>query len=212
MNDLMMISLKSAAIVFLTSGLLVPVLLGTSSLAFTPSENELDVYLVVDRDSAHDANVDASAQLVPEWVKNTAKWFGDDLISEEEFLNAIKYLIDNDIIVLDSEKETEISESDTKESTMEYVSIPNANSLQSNRGSYVPFNLEIEVGTTVVWLNNDNFAHTVQSQDPEGNKVDFFSSSIIQSGDSFEHVFPHSGEYPYYCTFHPWRVGMITVR
>ena len=40
----------------------------------------------------------AKAALVPEWIKNTAKWYGDDQITEVEFLNAIKYLIDNGII------------------------------------------------------------------------------------------------------------------
>jgi tetratricopeptide (TPR) repeat protein len=39
--------------------------------------------------------------LVPTWVKNTAKWYGDDLISEREFLSAIEWLIENKIIILD---------------------------------------------------------------------------------------------------------------
>ena len=97
-------------------------------------------------------------------------------------------------------------------SDVEYVIIPRANSLESNRGYYMPLNLEVELSTSVIWLNNDNFAHTVQSQDVEGNIVDFFSSSIIDPGNSFEHTFSESGEFPYYCTFHPWRVGIVTVR
>ncbi|HSB50594.1 MAG TPA: tetratricopeptide repeat protein [Nitrosopumilaceae archaeon] len=39
--------------------------------------------------------------LVPVWVKNTAKWYGEDLISEAEFLRAIEWLIENKIIILD---------------------------------------------------------------------------------------------------------------
>lgn len=39
--------------------------------------------------------------LVPAWVKNTAKWYGEDLISEREFLEAIEWLIENKIIILD---------------------------------------------------------------------------------------------------------------
>jgi len=154
---------------------------------------------------------DVFAESVPEWIKNTAKWFGDGLISEDEFLNAIKYLIENDIIILDTQ-EIQSSVNDSEESNVEYVNIPRANSLESNRGYYMPLNLEVELSTSVIWLNNDNFAHTVQSQDVEGNIVDFFSSSIIKPGDSFEHIFSESGEFPYYCTFHPWRVGIVTVR
>jgi tetratricopeptide (TPR) repeat protein len=37
---------------------------------------------------------------VPSWIKNTAKWYGEDLISEKEFLNAIEWLIENNIIIL----------------------------------------------------------------------------------------------------------------
>ena len=45
-------------------------------------------------------NHDASAQQVPTWVKNTAKWFGDGLISEKEFLKAIEYLLENKMIIV----------------------------------------------------------------------------------------------------------------
>ncbi len=181
MSNLMtMISLKSAAIVFLISVLLIPILLST----------------------------DASAQLVPEWIKTTAKWFGDDLISESVFLNAIKFLIENDILVLESEKALPISE---KKNTTEYVTIPNGNSLQGNIGYYIPINLVIEPSTTVVWQNDDSNAHTVQSQDDDGKPSGLFNSNVLQTSDTFEHKFTNTGEYYYYCTIHPWRVGVITV-
>ena len=37
----------------------------------------------------------ASAQLIPDWVKNTAGWWANDKISEKEFLTGIEYLINN---------------------------------------------------------------------------------------------------------------------
>jgi len=42
----------------------------------------------------------ASAQSsdVPDWVKNNAKWWSEGKISEQEYLDAIKFLIDNQII------------------------------------------------------------------------------------------------------------------
>jgi len=175
-----MISLKSAAIVFFISGLLIPVLFST----------------------------DASAQLVPEWVKTTAQWFGDDLISESEFLNAIKFLIENDILVLESETVPSISE---EKNTTEYVTIPNGNSLLGNTGYYIPINLMVEPDTSVVWQNDDSIAHTVQSQDENGKPSGIFNSNVLQTSDTFEHNFTNTGEYYYYCTIHPWRVGVITV-
>ena len=42
---------------------------------------------------------------VPEWVKNTAKWYGEGKISETEFLNAIKYLINNKVLNLEETSE-----------------------------------------------------------------------------------------------------------
>ena len=61
------------------------------------------------------------AELVPPWVKNTAKWYGDGQISEKEFLNAIKYLINNGILSLEKEivDIPEITPDDTKQELIE---------------------------------------------------------------------------------------------
>ena len=150
----------------------------------------------------------ASAQLVPEWVKNTSKWFGEGLISEGEFLNAIKYLIENDIIFLESQTKDKISKSSE---LIEYVIIPNGNSLQGNTGFYIPINLEVKTGTNVIWQNDDSNPHTVQSQDEDGKPSGVFNSNVLQTGDIFEHEFTNTGEFHYYCTLHPWRVGVVTV-
>ncbi len=40
----------------------------------------------------------AQAEDVPDWVKNNAKWWAEGKISEQEYLDAIKFLIDNQII------------------------------------------------------------------------------------------------------------------
>ena len=57
--------------------------------------------------------VDASqtsetSQGVPDWVKNTAGWWADDIISEAEFVNAIAYLIKVGIIGIESSKSPEL--------------------------------------------------------------------------------------------------------
>jgi len=143
-----------------------------------------------------------SEQNVPEWIKNTAKWYGEGLTTEADFLNAIRFLIENDILVINGAEQ---------DSGMQSVIIPNGNSLLGNTGYYLPLNLEIKVGNTVVWKNNDGQIHTVQSQDPDGTPTGLFSSSILQTGASYEHQFEERGEFPYYCTIHPWRVGMVTV-
>ena len=61
------------------------------------------------------------AESVPPWVKNTAKWYGDGQISEKEFLNAIRYLINNGILSLEQKSAVipEINPDDTKQELIE---------------------------------------------------------------------------------------------
>jgi hypothetical protein len=39
---------------------------------------------------------------IPEYLKNNARWLGDDLISDVEFVNAIQFLLDNNYIKLEN--------------------------------------------------------------------------------------------------------------
>ena len=43
-------------------------------------------------------NVSADENLIPSWVKNTALWYGQDQVSDIEFINALQFMITNDII------------------------------------------------------------------------------------------------------------------
>jgi len=47
--------------------------------------------ILVPNSSAQDAQI-------PSWVKNVAGWWGSDIISENEFVTGIEYLINNKII------------------------------------------------------------------------------------------------------------------
>ena len=144
-------------------------------------------------------SVDASA--VPDWIKNTAKWYGDGDISEDDFLNAIKYLIQQKIIVI----------SDDGTSTRPNIVIPNGNSEKGSHGFYEPMHLDITKETVVIWENQDDYGHTVQSQDNAGNVIPIFNSDILLTGQTFQYKFDESGNYQYFCTLHPWRVGTISV-
>ena len=147
-----------------------------------------------------------SAESVPDWVRNTAKLYGEGQISETEFLNAIKYLIEHNIIVVEIQHD---SEPKSKTAT---VTIPNGNSEMGNAGFYLPLNAEIAARTTVVWINDDVVPHTVQSQDGEGNVIGLFNSDVLETGERFAYTFEDEGVYNYFCTLHPWRVGVITVK
>ena len=146
------------------------------------------------------------AQSVPDWIKNTALWYGEGSITETEFLNAIKFLIENDIISIEIVE----PEPDPQPKTMNVI-IPNGNSDMGNAGFYIPLNAQVTAGTTVVWINDDAVPHTVQSQDEQGNVIGLFNSDILNTGDRFPYTFNEEGIYNYFCTLHPWRVGLVTV-
>lgn len=151
------------------------------------------------------------AESIPDWVKNIAKMYGDNLISENEFLNAIKFLIQNGIIEISEDKKDElITDSSNLPLTAE-ITIPNGSAEQSNTGYFIPLHLQVKIGTTVVWINDDNVLHTVQSQDESGSPTGVFNSNVLTTGERFAFKFDESGTYNYYCTLHPWRVGQVSV-
>ena len=52
----------------------------------------------------------AFAENVPDWVKNTAGWWADDKISETEFVNAIEFLVKENIIQVNVSQTSETSQ------------------------------------------------------------------------------------------------------
>ena len=84
---------------------------------------------------------------------------------------------------------------------------------------YVPADITINVGDTVVWTNDEpQMAHTVTAGDlgADPNTVgydypDGFDSQFMMAGAAFEWTFDKTGTYPYYCQLHPWMVGTVQV-
>ncbi len=91
------------------------------------------------------------------------------------------------------------------------VTIPNGNSAQSSMGFFVPLNSEILRGTTVTWQNQDNIGHTIQSINDQGTIIPMFNSPVLKTGETFSYKFDKPGVYHYYCSIHPWRIGVVTV-
>lgn len=64
----------------------------------------------------------------------------------------------------------------------------------------------------MVWANEDTVPHTVQSQDESGKVMALFNSTPLNTGDRFEFTFEEAGIYNYFYSFHPWRVGVVTIK
>jgi plastocyanin len=93
------------------------------------------------------------------------------------------------------------------------VSIVKGASNPSSTETYNPSPLNVPVGTTVTWLNNDNTGHTVTQGNPSGNTPpNGFDSGILAPGKTFIHTFGTAGTIQYYCTLHPTMLGEVIVK
>ncbi len=96
----------------------------------------------------------------------------------------------------------------------EIVSIPSgagAPGCEETNECYIPSEVTISVGATVIWENTDNAAHLATSGTPDGGPDGAFDSGMIMAGATFEQEFSDKGEFAYYCLVHPWMVGTVTV-
>ena len=71
--------------------------------------------------------------------------------------------------------------------------------------AFVPDNIDITVGDTVRWTNNDSVPHTSTSDTAE------WDSGTLNNGESFEFTFNTADSYPYHCGFHPSMTGTVNV-
>jgi plastocyanin len=81
--------------------------------------------------------------------------------------------------------------------------------------AYSPNPIQVSVGTTVTWTNNDSQPHTVTSGS-NGQPDNKFNSSpnftpLLNPGQTFSFTFTQAGNYPYFCTLHPNMVGTVSV-
>jgi len=77
----------------------------TNGIGFLISEKLIDVPVGLNVSVAKDDDSEIIEEeieevKVPDWVKNNAKWWGDDQIDEETFLSAIEYLVKHEIITV----------------------------------------------------------------------------------------------------------------
>ena len=88
-----------------------------------------------------------------------------------------------------------------------------ASSLTNN--AFQPNPVQVSIGDTVTWINDDSQPHTVTSG-VSGQSDGRFDSSpnfnpLLVSGQGFEHTFTEAGEYPYFCQLHLNMVGTVQV-
>jgi plastocyanin len=79
-------------------------------------------------------------------------------------------------------------------------------SIAIEKFAFVPKEVTVPPGTTVVWTNHDETPHTVSSP------ANGFTSKAMDTDDRFEHTFASEGDFSYFCTLHPFMTGIVHVR
>ena len=72
--------------------------------------------------------------------------------------------------------------------------------------AYNPDPIEVAIGGTVTWTNQDAAPHTATGVDK-----DALQSGTLNQGASYSQSFATAGEYPYFCEFHANMTGTIVV-
>ena len=79
-------------------------------------------------------------------------------------------------------------------------------------------NIKIQLGSTVVWTNQDTVDHTImtgnmdgsQSHSTSDNKSELMSP-VLKNGESYSYTFNEVGNYSYHCSRHPSDKGNVAV-
>lgn len=71
--------------------------------------------------------------------------------------------------------------------------------------TFSPDPINITVGTTVRWTNQDGVLHTSTSDGA------VWDSGNLSNGQQFSYTFNIAGSYPYHCSVHPSMLGTINV-
>jgi plastocyanin len=99
-----------------------------------------------------------------------------------------------------------------QQQNVEVSIVPRSSSLTDT--AFQPNPVQVSVGDTVTWTNNDSQPHTVTSGS-NGVPDNKFNSSpnfnpLMAPGATFSHTFAEAGEYPYFCMLHPNQVGTVS--
>ncbi|MGH2535308.1 MAG: cupredoxin domain-containing protein [Thermomicrobiales bacterium] len=74
--------------------------------------------------------------------------------------------------------------------------------------SFSPDPLDVAVGTSVTWTNQDSAPHTATSSDGGAT----FQSDRLEQGASYSFTFEEAGTFEYFCEFHPNMSGTVNVQ
>jgi plastocyanin len=173
------------------------------------------------------ASYSVSAEVLPSEIKNNISSTtettdtvtpGDDVIDAEEDAGGVTdTTTTSDEDSLSSAGATDIGEDDDAGANEEViVRIPEGAS-ELTEDAYTPNPVEVNVGGTVTWINDDLAPHTATAGSSSSGSTGMFGGTddspeiIGPEGDTQSFTFDEAGEFEYYCTLHPNMVGTVMV-
>lgn len=82
----------------------------------------------------------------------------------------------------------------------------NATHVSMKALQFTPKNIVVTPGSTVVWMNDDQLAHTITAEDRS------WTSPLIQPGGTWQRTFETAGRFEITCTPHPFMKGVVEVK
>ena len=132
-----------------------------------------------------------NAENVPSWIKNTAGWWATDTISEDEFVNAIEFLVKVGIIVLNDGDDRRLLESDSCNAVMHEIlkdipqDVKNQRCNEVINSDYV-FD-RVNISTIPIHINSHGFrGDEITLEKPENTYRIFMIGGSTTYGDGIE--------------------------
>src|SRR3972149_3277422 len=72
-------------------------------LVLDESTDECVIHDELDTNGIFIDTIDEQQKIVVSWIKVTTLWWGQDKISDQDFINALQYLVENNVLTLESE-------------------------------------------------------------------------------------------------------------
>jgi plastocyanin len=83
---------------------------------------------------------------------------------------------------------------------------PGKNEVWIQGMAFNPATITVDAGTTIKWINKDNVAHTVTSDN------NLFDSGNLNTNGTFSQSFPAVGTFAYHCRLHPYMTATVVVK
>jgi plastocyanin len=77
--------------------------------------------------------------------------------------------------------------------------------------TFSPAHIQVALGTTVTWTNQDNVPHNVTISPIVISSSNDWESRLLYPGQSFSYTFTSHGTFQYHCQEHPGMIGAVIV-